>query len=164
MSNKGKNNVSKREQSRRRRGKGLQTLVPQGYAGVGTFETFDPKKAALRDMTPEEIDTGVITDIPEPKFVHVDEFIDNRFLMEDRRDPLTHYARWMFAHFRLSASDRMDFDQFMVGHELYCMFEGEKHRVVGASRLGDVWLTLDFSSTSYQKRVEITGCTEWSKE
>lgn len=95
---------------------------------------------------------------------HVDEFIDCGSMkrpVPENED----YARWVLNHFRLSALCRSAFDKFMVDHKLFCNFEGEKYRVTGASRMGDVWLTKNFNQdTGYQKRVAIDHCSGWAKE
>src|SRR5690606_35641309 len=46
--------------------------------------------------------------------------------------------------------------------KLFCTFEGRRWRVVGASRMGDVWLTEDFDSEQYTRRVNLDDCSEWS--
>lgn len=95
---------------------------------------------------------------------HIDDYIDNRYILKDKQEELTPYARWMFNHFRLPAAMRWDFDPFMEEHKLFCEYKGVKYRVVGASRLGDVWLTLKFESTQYQERVAVDDCSKWSKD
>lgn len=46
---------------------------------------------------------------------------------------------------------------------LFCTFEGKRWRCIGASRLGDVWLTADFKrENGYDKRIDVTDCSEWS--
>jgi len=90
-------------------------------------------------------------------FVHYGTSISNRTEMED-------YARWLFLHWRLPAITKNALNKFMDTHELYCLYDGECHRVTGASRLGDVWLTKDFEQdTGYQKRVMVDDCSEWSR-
>ena len=89
---------------------------------------------------------------------HIDDFIDKGLSKKNEA-----YARWMFNHFRLPANLKYDFNEFMEKHKLFCKFEGEVYRVTGASRIGDVWLTQDFTQdTGYQKRVSVDHCTEWS--
>ena len=87
--------------------------------------------------------------------MHVDEFIDSY-----SGDP---YARWVLNHFRLPAILKMSFGQFMEGHKLFCTYEGKKFRCIGASRLGDVWLTSKFENDhGYEHRVNVAECSEWS--
>ncbi|EKD89705.1 MAG: hypothetical protein ACD_33C00004G0005 [uncultured bacterium] len=90
--------------------------------------------------------------------LHIDDFIDNNY----RKDC---YARWIFNHFRLPAVLKMDFDQFMKDHKLFCIYQNEQYRCTGASRMGDVWLTKNFNQeTGYQLRVKVTDCSNWSPE
>lgn len=86
--------------------------------------------------------------------MHVDDFIDDY-----TGDP---YARWLFMHFRLPAVLKLAFDPFMKDHKLFCTYKGERHRVTGASRLGDVWITKDFKKdTGYDARVDLDECSDW---
>jgi len=87
--------------------------------------------------------------------MHVNEFIDAGY----GRDK---YARWMFSHFRLPAVLRLDFDEFMREHKLFCDYGGQTWRCTGASRLGDVWLASDFEQdTGYDRRVDVEDCSNW---
>ena len=86
----------------------------------------------------------------------IDDFIDNYGNEEA-------YARWVFNHFRLPASLKFTFDQFMKDHHLYCTYLGQRYRVTGASRLGDVWLHSDFSqSVGYELRVDVEKLSDFS--
>ncbi len=88
--------------------------------------------------------------------MHVDEFIDSGF----RKNT---YARWVLNHFRLPAVLKMDFSEFMKDHKLFCLYNGDKYRCTGASRLGDVWLAKDMERISgYDLRVDVEECSEWS--
>lgn len=89
--------------------------------------------------------------------MHIDDFIDDY-----RQDA---YARWMFMHFRLPASQAADFRPFIEKHRLFCTYEGQRYRVTGASRMGDVWLVKDFNRDSgYDHRVDVAECSEWSAQ
>lgn len=67
----------------------------------------------------------------EPK-THVDDFID---------DPSTDkYTSWVLSLFRLPAALQWKFKDFTQQYKLYCTYEGKRYRVVGASRMGDIWL------------------------
>lgn len=94
----------------------------------------------------------------EPR--HVDDFID---------DHKGHsYARWMLLHFRLSAVCQIDFAPFIYGRFLFCDYQGARHRVIGASRMGDVWLTskleTDRDGFPYEHRVAVDECSKWGAE
>lgn len=87
---------------------------------------------------------------------HVDNFIDYNYSEEC-------YARWVLNHFRLPAVLKMDFEPFMKEHKLFCTYKDKRFRVIGASRLGDIWLTSDFKrNTGYEKRVDVDECSNWS--
>lgn len=86
--------------------------------------------------------------------MHIDDFVDDR-----SQDP---YARWMFLHFRLPAILQILAREF-IATKLFCTYEGDRYRVTGASRLGDVWLTTDFEkSQGYDDRVDVADCSDWS--
>lgn len=94
--------------------------------------------------------------------MHIDHFIDYGTSRTKEIPKNEAYARWMFNHFRLPATQQMAFDQFMSGYKLFCTYEGKKYRVTGASRLGDVWLTSNFNRDSgYELRVELEECSGW---
>lgn len=152
-----KSNVTRKDAKRlRQRGKGL---ISRSYFMAGsnlrTTET-------LRDWTPEEIEAGeVIPETKEP--MHIDTFID--FGTDSDQEEHEDYARWLFNHWRLPAINRCAFDKFMSEHKLFCMYQGEKWRVTGASRLGDVWLTKNFEQDcGYQARVMVEDCSKWGKD
>tara|TARA_R110000764_G_scaffold82715_1_gene163104 strand:+ start:144 stop:485 length:342 start_codon:yes stop_codon:yes gene_type:complete len=102
-------------------------------------------------------------EVKEP--THIDNFIDyGTSFSSKKRSENEDYARWVLNHFRLSAQCKMAFNQFMEPFKLFCEFEGKKYRVIGASRLGDVWLTADFSKEhGYDHRVCVDDCVNWSK-
>lgn len=86
---------------------------------------------------------------------HIDDFIDN---------PNTDkYASWFFMLHRLPAALKMKFRDELQACKLFCTYEGKRWRVVGASRMGDVWLTQDFEREQYTHRVDVDSCSEWSK-
>lgn len=84
---------------------------------------------------------------------HVDDFID---------DPTTdRYAASWFESFRRPAIVKM---REPDTRKLFATYEGRRHLVTGCSRMGDVWLHADLNYTgmSYQKRVDVDACSEWS--
>lgn len=93
---------------------------------------------------------------------HVDNFIEDGFAYRSDEEK---YARFFLTLKRLSAHLQADFRDMISEYKLFCMYEGKKYRVTGASRLGDVWLSLDHNKEDgYTKRVMHTQCTNWSRE
>ena len=91
---------------------------------------------------------------------HVDDFID-RF-DAGKQTPAVKYARWFFHMHRLPAVLQADFKQWLGQYKLFCNWKGKKYRVTGCSRMGDIWLTDDFSkSVGYDHRVDLDECSEW---
>lgn len=86
--------------------------------------------------------------------MHVDEWIDS---------PGTDaYASWMLSWFRMPAVLQMKCRAIMRDHKLFCFYEGERWRVTGASRMGDVWLARDVNrETGYDMRVDVELCSGW---
>lgn len=101
--------------------------------------------------------TQPIDEKPEQKPQHVDEFIS--FPPDDEAG---RYAAFCFMLFRLPAVMKWAFVKWTAQYVLFCTYKGERYRVTGASRLGDVWLIKDYSKdSSYDLRVNIDDCTEW---
>ena len=99
----------------------------------------------------------------EKKLTHVDEFIDFGSSLGNK-DNSEIYARWVLNHFRLPAVTNNAFDSIMSRHLLFCQYKGDKYRVTGASRMGDIWLAKDFKRKyGYDLRVCVDDCTAWSK-
>jgi len=89
---------------------------------------------------------------------HVDEWLDTVSMDENEC-----YAKFVLDNKRWPAWKKMFYEKWMAQFKLFCTFEGERYRVTGASRLGDVWLTKDFDQhTGYQKRVDVDSCSAWS--
>ena len=90
---------------------------------------------------------------------HVDEFINYGSGMSNHV-PNERYARWVLNHFRLPAICKLDFDEFMKDYLLFCIYEGKKYRVPGASSLGDVWLHHELdpikANSYYEKELVLT--------
>jgi len=84
---------------------------------------------------------------------HVDDFLD-----DSRSDP---YARSWLESFRRPAIDKM---RKPDDRKLFATYEGVRYRVVGCSRLGDVWLSTNFDrENGYSKRVDVDACSAWSE-
>lgn len=94
------------------------------------------------------------------KHTHVDTFIDTTF-PGDETDTGRLYAATVLNTMRFGAMLQQVCKTFNPTR-LFCTYEGKRYKVVGASRLGDVWLTDDFTSTQYTKRVDIGKCSSWS--
>lgn len=100
----------------------------------------------------------------EKEPTHVDEFIAYGSQRSKGIPKNEEYARFILDHFRRSATQRWDFDKFYEGQKLFCQYNGKKYRVIGASRLGDVWLTSKFKKDhGYEHRVCVDDCSEWTK-
>ena len=86
----------------------------------------------------------------EPR--HVDDFIDD--LKSDA------YARSWLESFRRPAWDKMkEPDE----RKLFATYNGERFRVTGCSRLGDVWLSADPErDCGYEHRVDVGDLSDWS--
>ncbi len=85
---------------------------------------------------------------------HVDDFID---------DPSSHrYAASWFESFRRPAIDKLRKPDKRL---LFATYKGKRYRVTGCSRLGDVWLSSDFTrEVGYEKRVDVADCSGWVSE
>jgi hypothetical protein len=83
---------------------------------------------------------------------HVDDFID---------DPSTdRYAAHWFEAFRRPAIDKL---REPNDAKLFATYRGKRWRVMGCSRLGDVWLneTTHLPENGYVLRVDVDACSEW---
>jgi hypothetical protein len=86
---------------------------------------------------------------------HVDDWIDNYSHEEN-------YARFVLFHMRLNAVFQSYFRPWMKQFKLFCTYQGERYRVTGASRMGDVWLARNFErENGYDLRANIDDCLEW---
>ena len=92
--------------------------------------------------------------------VHVDDFT----LKVYHKTPGDQYAAWFFFLKRLAACYEIMWDQYIKQYKLFCTYNGERYRVTGASRMGDVWLSADFNrEVGYELRVYLDECTNWSE-
>ncbi len=86
--------------------------------------------------------------------MHVDDYIES-----PEADPL---AKEFFEQYRRPAIDKNW--HWLRENPLFCTFKGKRYRCVGASRLGDVWLTTDFRvEFGYELREDVAECSEWSR-
>lgn len=146
---------------------GSHVVVPPNVSLLQILPLLpDPERATTEEI--EEAIAKVVTmpaklasiaelGAPDPRFEDVDDFIDRI-----GADP---YAQWMFMHFRLPAWQQAAWSKFIAGRRLFCDFEGQRYRVTGASRLGDIWLATDFNrDVGYDLRVDINACSAWGPE
>lgn len=90
--------------------------------------------------------------------MHVDQFIDGGW-------GANQYTRWFFMLHRFPAAHQNDFADFIAPYKLFCTFEGQRYRVTGCSRMGDIWLARDFNrTTGYDRRVDLEKCSDFSPE
>lgn len=75
-----------------------------------------------------------------------------------------HYARFVMAMHDVPATLSFDIEKYVKQHSLYCMFNGVKHKFINVSRLGDVFITADLDSDSYDKRVPIEELYQFTQE
>lgn len=90
----------------------------------------------------------------ELRELHIDDFLDATY--EVSRNPELALPHFLFTHWRKPATEKMLHERFMRNFKLFVDYEGETYRVIGASRLGDIWLTRDFTrSNGYDRRVQL---------
>lgn len=91
--------------------------------------------------------------------LHVDEWLDTPSRPSDRME---NYAKFVLEYKRRPAWQIMAFEPWMKQFKLFCIYEGKRYRVTGASRMGDVWLASEFEREhGYDLRVDIGKCTDW---
>jgi hypothetical protein len=86
---------------------------------------------------------------------HVDDWLD-----EPATDETQRLVKEWLEHFRRPAVKK-DY-QWLRDRIVTCDYEGKRMRCIGCSRLGDVWLTFDFSrENGYDMRIDVTKCSNW---
>ena len=94
------------------------------------------------------------------EMTHIDDWIDSPRCADDGE----RYAKFVFWYFRYPAWAKMAFSPWMKDHKLFCTYEGERYRVTGAIRMGDVWLAKDFDrEAGYDLRVDVAKCSAWAE-
>jgi len=93
---------------------------------------------------------------------HVDDFIRMHTHNEGEI-----YAAWLLMFHRLPAAMKLKFSSLLAPCKLFCTWQSERFEVVGASRLGDVWLKrlpLDSqaSTCNFDHRAAVSECSHWS--
>lgn len=89
--------------------------------------------------------------------MHIDEFLAMPGVAMEQE---MHYPHFMFSHWRKDAMEKMLHSHYMRNFKLFAEYQLDdgtwlSFRVVGASRMGDVWLTPDFESDNYTRRVDL---------
>lgn len=91
--------------------------------------------------------------------LHVDDFITEPCMPDD---PAA-YAKFMLMNMRTTAWMQAIVRKHMNKFKLFCTYGGDRYRVTGASRLGDIWLAKDPKKImGYDLRVDVAECSEWS--
>jgi hypothetical protein len=94
--------------------------------------------------------------------LHVDDWLDTPSYSSDE---LECYAKFVLEYKRMPAFKQSMYAKIMKNFKLFCIHEGIKYRVTGASRIGDIWLNLNFDEDfGYSLRVNVDDCSNWSKE
>jgi hypothetical protein len=90
--------------------------------------------------------------------MHIDDWLDTQ-----PKDDGEAWAKEFLERCRRPAED-VDY-AWIEANALFCAYRGERWRVLGASRLGDVWLTKDFKRVNgYDVRVDVDECSGWGRE
>lgn len=94
-------------------------------------------------------------------FTHIDYWLEDHMFIKDEN---LRHAAFCFEIWRMPAYKYYNFDSlpWLENLRLFCDYEGARYRVVGASSMGDVWLTSKFQNTQYEQRVDVAKCSNWS--
>lgn len=94
--------------------------------------------------------------------LHIDDWLDDGKYSVTAEEA---YARWWFEQRRWPAAKQLLYRLSMKQFKLFCTYEGKRYRVTGCSRLGDVWLNVNWNAEEgYSVRVNVAKCTNWGKE
>jgi hypothetical protein len=92
---------------------------------------------------------------------HVDTFIDD--FMPCPTDVA--YAKWFLFLYRLSAVYKQMWAPQIKQYKLFADYKGKQYRVTGCSRMGDVWLSSDFTrEIGYELRVVVDELSNWKPD
>lgn len=87
--------------------------------------------------------------------MHIDDWLDTPATNDAEKT-----AKEFLEHCRRPAIDKDH--AWVAANPLFCTYKGERWRVLGASRLGDVWLTKHFERVNgYDIRPDVDECSEW---
>lgn len=145
--------------NKRNRNKGKRLKKAAGLDTIADVRVDGVPIEKLEKIDNSDLDIiQSIIDEEMKKHIHVDDFIDCHFGKEK-------YARFVLNYFRMPAAMKFDFEEFMAPFKLFATWKGERYRVTGASRMGDVWLTSKFDQEmGYEHRVFVEEITEWGPE
>lgn len=89
---------------------------------------------------------------------HIDDWLDH---YKPQSGGEVRAKEWL-EHFRRPAVDKDR--KWLAENPLFCTYaDGKRYRCIGASRLGDIWLTSHFErENGYDLRILVTHCTDWS--
>lgn len=140
--------------NKRNRNKGKKLLKAAGLPTISEVLVDGvPLEVAAELNDVDKIQAAI--DEEMKKHIHVDDFIDCHFGKEK-------YARFVLNYFRMPAALKFDFEEFMRPYKLFADWKGKRYRVTGASRMGDVWLTSNFSQElGYEHRVFVEELSNW---
>ena len=93
---------------------------------------------------------------------HIDDWLDERHETAPT-DPGEAFALEWLEHFRRPAIDQDH--KWLAQNALFCTYkDGQRYRCIGASRLGDVWLTSHYERVNgYDLRIDVADCSLWSR-
>ena len=95
--------------------------------------------------------------------LHVDEFLETTYELVGRDDLI--YPHYLLGIMRLGHYQMSLYRKVIGDKQLFVTFEGKRWQVVGASRLGDIWLTKSTKlDAQYTRRVwlRLDDMTDWS--
>lgn len=93
--------------------------------------------------------------------MHIDEWLDK--FKQSKPPGGEMYARFVLEHYRMPAWKQNGYAEWTSQFKLFCTYKGERYRVTGASRLGDIWLARDLNrEAGYDLRVNVDECSGWS--
>lgn len=85
------------------------------------------------------------------------------WMTEPAADEVEAKVKEWFREFRRPAV-HTNYD-WLNARRLTCDYKGKRYRCIGASRLGDVWLTDRMDTLyGYQHRVDVSDCSNWAIE
>ena len=90
--------------------------------------------------------------------MHIDDWLDTPAKKNDAEK----WAKEFLGHCRRPAIAKDH--AWIEANPLSCIYRDERWRVLGASRMGDVWLTKNFERVNgYDIRPDVDDCSEWAK-